>query len=85
MWRIPAVLYLCYTDVMRLDPVTVGAFQPLLRSTSLRALVKVREAGEQAGEWVGVGSHREGSFPVSWRGGNTSEDQAMGSALLVLA
>lgn len=51
VWRIPAVLYLCYTDVMRLDPVTVGAFQPLLRSSSLWALVKVREAGEQAGEW----------------------------------
>ncbi|XP_049641360.1 proteasome assembly chaperone 1 [Suncus etruscus] len=40
VWRIPAVLYLCYTDVMRLDPVTVGAFQPLLRSSSLRTLVK---------------------------------------------
>lgn len=40
VWRIPAVLYLCYTDIMRLDPVTVGAFQPLLRSSSLQALVK---------------------------------------------
>ncbi|XP_055975514.1 proteasome assembly chaperone 1 [Sorex fumeus] len=40
VWGIPAVLYLCYTDVMKLDPVTAEAFQPLLESRSLRGLVK---------------------------------------------
>lgn len=40
VWKIPAVLYLCYTDVMKLDPVTVGAFQRTLSSRSLRGLAK---------------------------------------------
>ncbi|ERE75877.1 proteasome assembly chaperone 1-like isoform 2 [Cricetulus griseus] len=42
VWRIPAVLYLCYTDVMKLDLVTVEAFKPVLSSSSLECLVKVR-------------------------------------------
>uniref|UniRef100_A0A8C2MYZ3 Proteasome assembly chaperone 1 n=1 Tax=Cricetulus griseus TaxID=10029 RepID=A0A8C2MYZ3_CRIGR len=40
VWRIPAVLYLCYTDVMKLDLVTVEAFKPVLSSSSLECLVK---------------------------------------------
>ncbi|XP_075398402.1 proteasome assembly chaperone 1 [Tenrec ecaudatus] len=40
VWRVPAVLYLCYTDVMKLDPVTVEAFKPVLSSRSLKGLAK---------------------------------------------
>ncbi|XP_072825404.1 proteasome assembly chaperone 1 isoform X4 [Vicugna pacos] len=40
VWKIPAVLYLCYTDVMKLDLITVEAFKPVLSSRSLRGLVK---------------------------------------------
>ncbi|XP_051840744.1 proteasome assembly chaperone 1 isoform X1 [Antechinus flavipes] len=40
VWRIPAILYLCYTDVMKLDLVTVEAFKPILGSKSLKGLVK---------------------------------------------
>ncbi|XP_034370658.1 proteasome assembly chaperone 1 [Arvicanthis niloticus] len=40
VWNIPAVLYLCYTDVMKLDLVTVEAFKPILSSRSLKCLVK---------------------------------------------
>ncbi|XP_043847130.1 proteasome assembly chaperone 1 isoform X1 [Dromiciops gliroides] len=40
VWRIPAILYLCYTDVMKLDLVTVEAFKPILSSESLKGLVK---------------------------------------------
>ncbi|XP_076975184.1 proteasome assembly chaperone 1 isoform X2 [Tamandua tetradactyla] len=40
VWKIPAVLYLCYTDVMKLDPITVEAFKPVLSSRSLKGLVK---------------------------------------------
>ncbi|XP_023354613.1 proteasome assembly chaperone 1 isoform X2 [Sarcophilus harrisii] len=40
VWRIPAILYLCYTDVMKLDLVTVEAFKPILGSESLKGLVK---------------------------------------------
>ncbi|OWK06210.1 PSMG1, partial [Cervus elaphus hippelaphus] len=40
VWRIPAVLYLCYTDVMKLDLITVEAFKPVLSSRSLKCLVK---------------------------------------------
>ncbi|XP_004446661.1 proteasome assembly chaperone 1 [Dasypus novemcinctus] len=40
VWKIPAVLYLCYTDVMKLDPVTIEAFKPILSSRSLKGLVK---------------------------------------------
>uniref|UniRef100_A0A8C6H8Z5 Proteasome assembly chaperone 1 n=1 Tax=Mus spicilegus TaxID=10103 RepID=A0A8C6H8Z5_MUSSI len=40
VWKIPAVLYLCYTDVMKLDRVTVEAFKPILSSRSLKCLVK---------------------------------------------
>uniref|UniRef100_A0A8C7BEE8 Proteasome assembly chaperone 1 n=1 Tax=Neovison vison TaxID=452646 RepID=A0A8C7BEE8_NEOVI len=40
VWRIPAVLYLCYTDVMKLDLITVEAFKPVLSSRSLKGLVK---------------------------------------------
>lgn len=42
VWKIPAVLYLCYTDVMKLDLVTVETFKPILSSRSLKCLVKVR-------------------------------------------
>nr|XP_017517498.2 proteasome assembly chaperone 1 isoform X2 [Manis javanica] len=40
VWQIPAILYLCYTDVMKLDPLTVEAFKPILYSRSLKGLVK---------------------------------------------
>ncbi|XP_036755191.2 proteasome assembly chaperone 1 isoform X2 [Manis pentadactyla] len=40
VWQIPAILYLCYTDVMKLDPLTVEAFKPILYSRSLKSLVK---------------------------------------------
>lgn len=42
VWGLPAVLYLCYTDVMKLDLITVEAFKPLLSSRSFKGLVKVR-------------------------------------------
>lgn len=42
VWKIPAVLYVCYTDVMKLDLVTVEAFKPIFSSRSLKCLVKVR-------------------------------------------
>ncbi|XP_053141430.1 proteasome assembly chaperone 1 isoform X2 [Hemicordylus capensis] len=40
VWQIPAVLYQCYTDVIKLDTVTVGAFKPVLSSKILKGLVK---------------------------------------------
>ncbi|KAL6072513.1 hypothetical protein STEG23_030757 [Scotinomys teguina] len=40
VWKIPAVLYLCYTDVMKLDLVTVEAFKPVLCSSSLKCMAK---------------------------------------------
>ncbi|KAM6309976.1 proteasome assembly chaperone 1 [Aegotheles albertisi] len=40
VWRIPAVLYQCYTDVIKLDTVTIEAFKPLLSSKTLKSLVK---------------------------------------------
>ncbi|XP_013001559.2 proteasome assembly chaperone 1 isoform X1 [Cavia porcellus] len=40
VWRLPAVLYLCYTDVMKLDLLTAAAFQPVLASRSLKGLAK---------------------------------------------
>ncbi|XP_040842560.1 proteasome assembly chaperone 1 isoform X1 [Ochotona curzoniae] len=40
VWGLPAVLYLCYTDVMKLDLITVEAFKPLLSSRSFKGLVK---------------------------------------------
>ncbi|KAK2500382.1 hypothetical protein MC885_000071 [Smutsia gigantea] len=40
VWHIPAILYLCYTDVMKLDPLTVETFKPILYSRSLKGLVK---------------------------------------------
>ncbi|XP_051006258.1 proteasome assembly chaperone 1 [Acomys russatus] len=40
VWKVPAVLYLCYTDVLKLDLVSVEAFKPVLCSSSLRCLVK---------------------------------------------
>ncbi|NXK48085.1 PSMG1 protein, partial [Chauna torquata] len=40
VWQIPAVLYQCYTDVIKLDTVTIEAFKPLLSSKSLKNLVK---------------------------------------------
>ncbi|XP_030060805.1 proteasome assembly chaperone 1 [Microcaecilia unicolor] len=39
VWKIPAVLYQCYTDLLKLDPVTMEAFRPLLLSQSLRNVV----------------------------------------------
>ncbi|ELW67900.1 Proteasome assembly chaperone 1 [Tupaia chinensis] len=41
VWKIPAVLYLCYTDVMKLDLITVEAFTSILSSRTLKGLVKV--------------------------------------------
>ncbi|NXC74847.1 PSMG1 protein, partial [Anhinga anhinga] len=40
VWQIPAVLYQCYTDVIKLDTVTIEAFKPLLSSKTLKSLVK---------------------------------------------
>nr|XP_027304902.2 proteasome assembly chaperone 1 [Anas platyrhynchos] len=40
VWQIPAVLYQCYTDVIKLDTVTIEAFKPLLSSETLKNLVK---------------------------------------------
>ncbi|KAF6121282.1 proteasome assembly chaperone 1 [Phyllostomus discolor] len=40
VWKLPAVLYLCYTDVMKLDLVTMEAFKPVLSSRSFKGLVK---------------------------------------------
>lgn len=42
VWQIPAVLYQCYTDVIKLDTVTIEAFKPLLSSKILKSLVKVK-------------------------------------------
>ncbi|XP_068930941.1 proteasome assembly chaperone 1 isoform X2 [Petaurus breviceps papuanus] len=41
VWKIPAILYLCYTDIMKLDLVTIEAFKPILGSPSLKGLVKI--------------------------------------------
>lgn len=40
VWSLSAVLYLCYTDVMKLDLITVDAFKPVLSSRSFKGLVK---------------------------------------------
>ncbi|XP_064561437.1 proteasome assembly chaperone 1 isoform X1 [Zonotrichia leucophrys gambelii] len=40
VWGIPAVLYQCYTDVIKLDTVTIEAFKPLLSSELLKSLAK---------------------------------------------
>ncbi|KAJ7427551.1 Proteasome assembly chaperone 1 [Willisornis vidua] len=40
VWQVPAVLYLCYSDVIKLDTVTIEAFKPLLSSEVLKSLVK---------------------------------------------
>ncbi|XP_041255900.1 proteasome assembly chaperone 1 isoform X2 [Onychostruthus taczanowskii] len=40
VWQIPAVLYQCYTDVIKLDTVTIEAFKPLLSSKLLKSLAK---------------------------------------------
>ncbi|NP_001012561.2 proteasome assembly chaperone 1 [Gallus gallus] len=40
VWQIPAVLYQCYTDIIKLDAVTIEAFKPLLSSKPLKNLVK---------------------------------------------
>ncbi|XP_010634842.1 proteasome assembly chaperone 1 isoform X2 [Fukomys damarensis] len=40
VWQLPAILYLCYTDVMKLDLLTVEAFKPVLSSRSLKGLAK---------------------------------------------
>ncbi|XP_038270661.1 proteasome assembly chaperone 1 isoform X2 [Dermochelys coriacea] len=40
VWQIPAVLYQCYTDVIKLDTVTIEAFKPVLSSKNLKSLVK---------------------------------------------
>lgn len=42
MWQIPAVLYQCYTDGIKLDTVTIEAFKPLLSCEILNSLVKVK-------------------------------------------
>ncbi|XP_042302980.1 proteasome assembly chaperone 1 isoform X2 [Sceloporus undulatus] len=40
VWQIPAVFYQCYTDILKLDLVTVEVFQPVLSSKILKSLVK---------------------------------------------
>ncbi|KAK2522022.1 proteasome assembly chaperone 1 [Columba livia] len=40
VWQIPAVLYQCYTDGIKLDTVTIEAFKPLLSCEILNSLVK---------------------------------------------
>ncbi|XP_060119151.1 proteasome assembly chaperone 1 [Heteronotia binoei] len=40
VWQIPAVLYQCYTDVIKLDIITIEAFKPVLSSKILLSLVK---------------------------------------------
>ncbi|XP_066492375.1 proteasome assembly chaperone 1 [Tiliqua scincoides] len=40
VWQIPAVLYQCYTDIIKLDTVTIEAFKPVLASKILKSLVK---------------------------------------------
>ncbi|KAJ7344387.1 hypothetical protein JRQ81_000337 [Phrynocephalus forsythii] len=40
VWQIPAVLYQCYTDILKLDLETIEAFKPLLSSSTLQSLVK---------------------------------------------
>ncbi|XP_048342742.1 proteasome assembly chaperone 1 [Sphaerodactylus townsendi] len=40
VWQIPAVLYQCYTDVIKLDIITIEAFKPVLSSKILKSLVK---------------------------------------------
>ncbi|XP_005375820.1 PREDICTED: proteasome assembly chaperone 1 isoform X1 [Chinchilla lanigera] len=40
VWQLPAVLYLCYTDVMKLDLLTAEAFKPVLSSRGLKGLAK---------------------------------------------
>ncbi|XP_069492169.1 proteasome assembly chaperone 1 [Ambystoma mexicanum] len=35
VWQIPAVLYQCYTDAIKLDSITIEAFQPVLSSQNL--------------------------------------------------
>lgn len=41
VWQIPAVLYQCYTDIIKLDTVTIEAFKPVLSSKILKGLAKV--------------------------------------------
>uniref|UniRef100_F7AZW9 Proteasome assembly chaperone 1 n=1 Tax=Equus caballus TaxID=9796 RepID=F7AZW9_HORSE len=50
VWGIPAVLYLCYTDVMKLDLVTVEAFKPILSSRSWKGLVKKYTRGNMSAD-----------------------------------
>uniref|UniRef100_H3AU04 Proteasome assembly chaperone 1 n=1 Tax=Latimeria chalumnae TaxID=7897 RepID=H3AU04_LATCH len=40
VWQIPAVLYQCYTDTIKLDLVTVEAFRPVVSSKNLSPLVQ---------------------------------------------
>ncbi|XP_054828768.1 proteasome assembly chaperone 1 [Eublepharis macularius] len=40
VWQIPAVLYQCYTDIIKLDMVTIETFKPVLSSKILKSLVK---------------------------------------------
>ncbi|XP_019380929.1 PREDICTED: proteasome assembly chaperone 1 [Gavialis gangeticus] len=40
VWQIPAVLYQCYTDVVKLDTVTIETFKPVLSSKIMASLVK---------------------------------------------
>ncbi|XP_062974825.1 proteasome assembly chaperone 1 [Elgaria multicarinata webbii] len=40
VWQIPAVLYQCYSDTLKLDLVTIDAFKAVLSSKILKSLVK---------------------------------------------
>ncbi|KAG8450195.1 hypothetical protein GDO86_002727 [Hymenochirus boettgeri] len=42
VWKIPAVFYQCYTDITKLDSVTIEAFCPVLTVQSLGNLTAVR-------------------------------------------
>lgn len=40
VWQIPAVLYQCYTDAIKLDSITIDAFRPVLSHHNLRCFSK---------------------------------------------
>ncbi|XP_025023298.1 proteasome assembly chaperone 1 isoform X1 [Python bivittatus] len=40
VWQIPAIFYQCYTDILKLDLVTIETFKPVLSSKILRSLVE---------------------------------------------
>ena len=42
--RMPAVLYVCYTDVPYLDIETMKAFKPVLTATPIKDVIEVRNS-----------------------------------------